>query len=367
MLTTAIQINTAPDLGSVKQLVQYDGPAVSIYLTEHKAGSGSQPLAVRLHTALPGLEEDLRVTAAGPEDIAAIMDTVRLLAAQIAAQGSGVNLGAFIAPAAHHVFQLPWPIPDAFFAGSRFVVAPLIEHLTPRGSFHVLTITRKRARLLKCVNGHCEEVVLPASVPDSVEGFLAFDAPDHRLMNNSSGGPSTGSMSGVMFGVGRDRHNQYFHDYCLAVNRGLLRLLEEANTPLILAGATAEVSAYRSVNSYRDTLVESVLLSPDGGFSPAEIAARANELLHNWLSRQESHVIEVYERNVSLNRTSHDNAAIEAAAAGGRVRELFVAEGHCGAEANSAVSETLRHSGTVAVLPPDRMPEHAEMAALLRY
>ena len=80
-------------------------------------------------------------------------------------------------------------------------MVPLLTAAAAPKNFYALGLSRKTIRLWHVTPFDCEEVVLPHSVPASLEAAGGFDRPDHDLESRSNVGPGTGQMHAMRFGT----------------------------------------------------------------------------------------------------------------------------------------------------------------------
>ncbi|MFN7931881.1 MAG: hypothetical protein U0R19_01065 [Bryobacteraceae bacterium] len=381
-----------PAWADLRELCEQQGACLSIYMGCHMGGGGTATTADRLRALLPALEEalvDRGVLAPDREDLLA---PIRMLTRDATLEkGHEEGLAIFRSPHLFHIYKIPWEAQETWRLEGRFYLRPLWEMLTMNRSFLVLALARKRIRLLEWNHGMTREVPLPVDVPTDLEGFGAFKRPDHDLMGKSSAGPSVGKMTGVVFGTGAGHDKEYhqLHDFHKAIDRGLHPHLNNVHIPLVLAGTEVDVASYLRINTYPLILVEAVSGSTDGGWTDEEITRFARRIVQRWSPEQERKALADIDRAIPREKSLEMNRIVVSAEAG-RVLHLFVA---LGADdqygnldrvsgrillsgefrssnddfVNAAMIETVMHDGNVWVLPPERMPEKASVAAMFRY
>ncbi|MBL8179869.1 MAG: hypothetical protein JNK48_34635 [Bryobacterales bacterium] len=381
-----------PQWTDIRELIEPEGACLSVYLGSHLRGGGTAATVDRIRTLLPDLDEalvDRGVLAPDREDL---LTPIRALARDPSLdKGHEGGLAIFRSLHLLEVYRLPWPVAETWRLEGRFYLRPLWEMLVENPSFLVLALARKRVRLLEWTAGTTREVPLPANVPTNLEDFGAFKQPDHDLMGKSSAGPGTGKMGGVIFGTGAGHDKEYhqLHDFHKAIDRGLRPVLNDVHFPMVLAGTETDVASYLRINTYPLILVEAVSGSPDGGWSDAEITQLAGKIVHRWTPDKQRKALADMDRASPREKSKEINRIVVSAQAG-RVLHLFVASGAGDLNGNldrlsgrvllsgefrstnddflnAAMVQTLRHEGNVWMLPPDRMPDKAAIAALFRY
>jgi hypothetical protein len=301
--------------------------------------------------------------------------------------GSGFVI--FRSPRTFQHFYVSKPLDEMVAVGDHFYILPLIPIVNSGKVFYILALSQKHIRLLRCTPDSTEEAPLPNRVPRTLEDAIQTDQPDHMLDNRSFAGPSVGSMKGVMFGTGSDHEakDEYLLHFYKQVDQGLNELLKNEDAPVVLAGVEYELSLYRRVSSYRRLAPEGVHGAPDG-LKGGELRRRAEELVQASFEAPLEQALRAYEK-LGPEQRSSDWKEVVKAAYQGRVAHLFLAEGakEFGAFdnetqtvqqhnppgpgdedlVNAAAVETLLHGGLVDILPPEKAPDGARVAALLRY
>jgi hypothetical protein len=350
-------------------------PCISIYLPVREAR-----LDVRIHNANTEAERQLQQRGLTDMEIAELMQPVRSLLDDPEFGRGAWGTALFRAPGMFRLFELAESVAELVRVGERFYITPLLRRLNWPAEFHLLMLSQKQIRLLRCTEHSFHEVPLPPSVPRSLEEAGAFAAPDHTLENRSTAGPSTGAMQGVQFGTGTDREakDQYLYHFFKTVDRGLTHILRREHLPLALAGVTYEIALYRKVSDYPHVLPGAVHGSPSR-LPDAELHRRAVDLLQPLSTGAQEKILSEFQRMAGMKLVSTDTREIIQAARNGRVRWMLLAEDGAeptavnlrpaadDEECNEAALETITHSGQLWLLPPGSMPDRSRVAAIFRY
>ncbi|MCC6538134.1 MAG: hypothetical protein IT162_11315 [Bryobacterales bacterium] len=375
---TVLEAKTvAPEL---RELASLEGICVSVYLSGHRGGAGSRPLRVRLNAMLAEAGRMLEQRGLGAAD------RDQLLAPLIARAGE-TDLDAghkdalvmFRTPGRLVEFWMPGEVNDAVLVEGRPFLRPLLRLQEMLRPFLLLALSRKNTRLLLCRGAGVEALELPEGTAPGLRDFEGFDAPERTLGQ---------AGAGVSFGTStfHDKQHHYLHDFCRALDRQLHPVFEKHGLPLVLAGTTAEVAAYRAANRWALTVAGAVEGSPDDGVTDAQLAERAMELLPAWRGEGEARAVEQFAR-VGAGRRATELGEVVKAAHAGRVQHLFLS-GEARQEGdvdrlldrvrlsgeppsapddlpNAAAVFTLQHGGSVW-MPVDPV-DGAGTAAMLRY
>lgn len=341
------------------------GPCISIFLPL------PEPLEVRtrLKNAIRNVEKSLK------GEHGALLEPVSALADGASAEGRwGAGLVVFRSPDLFRYFWVREFAKELVTVEDRFRIRPFLALLRTDKRFYILGLSQKQIRLLRCTDGECREAPLPASVPKSLQEASQTTRPDHAMDGRSSGGPSSGSMKGVVFGTSSDRDakGEYLLHFFKDIDKGVQAMLKNETAPLVLAGVDSEVAMYRRVNSYPH-LLEQAIPAAFGGLKPNELHARAQEIVREHLIGPLQKAMAQFERLRNAGRMLFEVKAILNNAQDGRVAQLFLTEdaevkGDDGSDVlNQAALETLLHGGQVFVLKPEQAPDKAPAAAVLRY
>jgi hypothetical protein len=146
------------------------------------------------------------------------------------------------------------PLPMAARVSDRFDLSALLDHLLPEPEVHVLGLSDKGARLLRCTPHEVEEIVLP-SAPPSLDAATAIDVEIENRGGRTAhavnaGGGASGAASGVKAARGRgavspslhvqgfgyrDRRHDQLETWLRAVHKGIHQDVGRMPSPLVLA------------------------------------------------------------------------------------------------------------------------------------
>jgi len=356
-------------------------------LPGYRPGAQGASNVIRLKHLLTSARELVRKLPAG-SDADAILAPLEALPSQPFAESGGAPCAVFSSPGHFAFLRLDAPSADGFETEERLalgrypLIKPLLESVMVPSDFFILQLSRKNLRLLRYFRGSCEEVPLPAGMPRGVEEAGGFDPPDHTLVNRAPAGSSIGAMRGVQFGTGSDYEakGEYLHHFFGIVDRGLRNTLKGA--PLLLAGVTEEVSAYRRASHYPH-LLESAIAGNGGVMSPLEMIAPAQAAARDHLRRAAASALRQYMETPARYKALHTADQVFGAAVAGRVHCLIGAadvvmeampKSHklpllmSGEDMiNAAAVETIKHGGKVYLLPIVELGGAAPLSAVLRF
>jgi hypothetical protein len=382
MQTNTIVEPRAAVAGDLRELAaKLEGTCVTVYLAGHTAGSGTRPMRVRLRALLTEAEQVLERRGVLPTDRESLLAPLRERAAGTDMDGGHAEGLVLIRTTSRlEQYSLPWEVTDLVVVGGYPFLIPMAMGIETSREFLLLALSLKNTRLLECGPLNQRAVSLPDGVAKGLDEFEGFDRPDH-------GRGVTGA--GVTFGrdTQAEKQHLYLHDFCRALDRELHPLLERRGLPLVLAGATSELAAYRSVNRYAGLAPEAIEGSPDAGWTGAEMAEKGRAALRAFHSAAAVRAREHYGQAGAGKRSTEMTEILHAAGAG-RLLHLFLVgngaatgdadrilgrvllSGECRNEdenlANAAAVETWRHGGEVWMLD-EPLDGGAAVAAAFRW
>lgn len=387
MPASKIETRTQITLEELKQLGGVSGPCVSILIPVQTAPNQAAQNPVQLKHAIHQAEE-LLAARATPKDVRRqIVDGMHGISQDLAWAAEGLAL--YCAPEFTRAYELPAKLNETVAVGGHFLIRPLIPLLNADRPFYILALSQKHPRLLRCTEHTSEERELPAGTPKSLWEDKDTDQPDHNQDNRASGGPSEGSMKGVISTTNTDSedHEQYLAHFYKHLSEGVTALLKDENAPLVIAGVEYEIAAFRRVNVYPELAEEAVRGAADG-LKGGELHKRALEAVQVHFQQPLKKALARFEE-LNSTRASSTLKEIITAAFDGRVMDLILAEnatymgkfqemqhevkGHKQPEPddedllNAAALQTILHAGEVFVVPASQVPHGAPAVAVFRY
>jgi len=360
MTAPAVAFEQIVSWSELKSLAGAAGPCITIVTPL------PDPLEIRtrLKNAVHGLEKRLR-SDNRDRDVTGLLDPIRAAAAAMEAKGMWAKAVMILrSPDIFHGYWLRGLQKEIVDAGDRFHLRPLFAAMAREQSFHLLALSQGHVRLFSSTMFGAEEIELPGTVPRNLKEWLNTRQPDHVMDNRSTGGPSTGSMKGVVFGTNTDRekHDEYVRHFFNEIDHAVHATLREGTAPLVLAGVEEELAIYRRVNSYPHLFEQEVHGSPDG-LPLGDVLERARDLVNRAPSEPLRKVLAELDRRPPLL----DAQEILDRAREGRVGELLIREDVEDDRVDLAAMEVLRHGGRVFAVNSAEAPGNAAVAASSRY
>lgn len=354
----------------LKMLAAVTGPCLTIFHPLRNDGLHAFEPPAGIADAIREADGLLAARGLAPADREDFLRPVRKIASNTDWAGRKGSLVIFRAPDCTLVDFWPEVLTPRVRVADEFLLLPLLPGVATNRDFWLLTLSMKTVRLYRGSAIGLAEVVLPDNIAKSLGGSDADEKPDHSSRGRSSAGPSVGNMRGVQFDTANwsEHLPGRLHDFYKDVDREIRATLAHDLQPLILAGVSRELAAYRKVNSYSPLLTGAIHGSPDmlGAKFLYEKAARLMAA-HSAMATEGT--LREMEEAANRGRLISDRAAIAAAADAGRIDELVVPSAAPAPGKDNVINRaalgTIRNSGRVRFLEARQAPPG--VTAILRF
>jgi len=356
------------------------GPCVSVLLPTHGGGPQTRQDPIRLRNLLD--EASTRLASSGLES----RPREELLAPHRALLDDrdfwrylSDGLVLYCAPGFHRRYRVPLPFVEEVAVGLSFRLGPLLPLLAGDGHFFVLGLSQNQVKLYEATRSTIAELPV-GSIPASMAEALAHEDPERQLQFRSGGGHAA-QFHG--HGAGGEVDKQTLERFFRAVDRGVVAMLGDDPSPLVLAAVAYYAPIYRSISRHPNVIDRCVEGSPENR-SPVELHVQAWPLAEPVLAAARQHALGRL-RDAPTDRVATGLADVLAAAREGRVDTLVVAPGppmwgrvdpDSGAVAvtdgpsedllDRAIADTLLNAGTAFVVDASDL-QHTSAAAVLRF
>lgn len=366
----------------------------SIFLPTHVRGTEIRQDPIRLKNLAAEARDKLLAAGLPPAEAEAFLAPAAALVEDYGFwqhQDRGLALFLGDGEARHH--KVPLPLPERVVVGPGFHVKPLLPVLAADGAFHVLTITADRVRLFDASRFAMAETAsddLPEDL-DEVKGGPDYENP---VQAAPVARPHTGSIAIANAQVYGDSPEDWrkgrLVEYVRRIASALQDRLASDAVPVVLVADAETGGHFRKLGTLGPLLAGVVETNPDA-LDEGALHEAAYALVRPRFDAERG---AAGERLAALLGRGDERAAtgmeeVVRAAYQGRVDTLLLAEGESlwgrydegvdevatgqefaetGEDLLDAVAvRTLRHGGTVYVLPEEEMPGDAPAAAILRY
>ena len=380
-----IDIITSQDLQQLASTVAEH--CVSIFLPTHRAGPDQAQDPIRLKNLLARATDELTSLGQRSPDVERLLAPAAGLLHDPSFWAHLDNaLALYLSDGSMIAFRLPEPVDELVVTADRFHLKPLIPSLATGRMFYVLALSQHQVRLLRGDPLQITEIKL-GDIPHSLAEEL-FDHRERQLQSHSASRVGPGRITATFHGRGsaKDSTKTDLARFFRAVDDGIVHLISDHSTPLVLAGVDYLLAAYRQASRYPRIVGTGIEGNPEH-LSPAELHSRAWPLVGPLMDTDRTAATEAFLAGAAPTSTRLPDVA--AAAHEGRVDTLFVpmdterwgafdfagrlVDRHDTRQAgdrdilDAATIDTLTHGGIVYAVPHNHIPGTGLVAATLRF
>jgi len=295
------------------------------------------------------------------------------------------GLAVFISSDSFATHSLPVSVTSNVTVARQFSVRPLLSLIPTADEFFVLALSQKHIRLFEGSPRGIHELEIH-DVPENLREDLQGMHFERQYQMHTAASLGTHQKGAVFHGPSIHQKDLLLH-FFRDVDRGVAESLQGQRKPLILAAVDYLLPIYKEANSYPHLLDEMIDGNPDL-LSPVTILGAASRIMEGEAAQAGARAFAVYHEHVHSPLTSSNLRDVLVAAERGIVRFLFVptagdrwgsftspatAHLHVTKEPgdeellNLASILTIRHGGHVYVVPPEKLPAGAHLAAVFRF
>jgi hypothetical protein len=300
------------------------GLRVSIYMTTHPGGPEEFQDGVRLKTLLDQAERQLGGTGLHPEETRRFLRAARSLPeSESFWHDRRQGLALFIEGERMQAFRLPLEFTELAAVSDRFITRHLLPLVIDFGTFLLLAITRRGAKLYRGDRFSLDE--MPTNFPADVAQSLMIESADRSQQVHQGGTSGSRKQSAVFHGQGgeSDADQRQLREYLRAIAHAIEPLLAHSREPLILAGVGYEVAEFKAICRYPH-LVDAPISGNPTLRSRGELRAEAWKLVSAAFADNVARSIERYQQEHGRGTTSQDISEIVLAAQTGDLDTLIV-------------------------------------------
>lgn len=286
-------------------------------------------------------------------------------------------------------YTLPVLFETMVHVADHFYPMPLIPYINNGVKFYLLAISMGEVKLYEGFPHQINELEVSDLVPERLEEAVGFDFQQKHL-NYRSGQDDRGRATFHGHGsASQEEVKTEILKYFRAVDDGIMKILHDKKSLLVLAAVDYLVPIYREANSYKYLYDDFIPGNPEHE-DPVLLHEKTKDLLKDHFERYRREKAEKFEQALALQKAAYSEEEIISSAVNGRVDTLFVKKGDnlwgiYDSEKNTiqvrdkkasqntsllnlAAMHTIMNSGRVFLMEADDMPEPASrLNAILRY
>jgi hypothetical protein len=318
-----IQPAPLPDAAALRALVgARTSPLVSLYVPLSRSVSEARANAAAWEGAVAEAErglEEAGLPAAEAQNIRKQLGAVETDLRRLERPAAG--LAAFHDRVQAHAFGLIHEPARRVVVAENLALRPLLEAVQRDRRHLVLALSVNRVAVYAGDARGVEPVAAPG-LPDSLEDALGSELTAKGLTASATqAGPGTAQF--YSHDSGRDERKIDLDRFHAKVARALESAFEGRGEPIVLVSTQAHHSGLRAALRTPLLLPEGVQASPDH-LSPSELHARSWPLIERALEAEEAKLAGEFERAFNRGKGLNRIGDVAVAAAGGRVRRLWV-------------------------------------------
>jgi hypothetical protein len=298
------------------------------------------------------------------------------------------GLVLFIAEGIFKFIKLHAAPEQAVYVSNSFHILPLLSFIVRNEYFYLLDISKKGVRFYRA-DAFGLEYIPNDDLPNAVDDVVHFENKEDQKLFRTGGKGGTGSANFHGIGAGKPDEKQHIALYLEEVDDTLWKShLHDATVPLLLAGVEYLIPIYRSVSDYKN-IWPGAITGNHQYEDPQQLYQEAMKIMKPYFDKRTTSAIDEYGNKLAAQLSTFLTEQIIPAAHFARVSTLFIKKGakafglfnetsgefvmtapeQEGAEdlVQKAVLDTYANGGEVFQLDENEMPEHSDMAAILRY
>ena len=309
------------------------------------------------------------------------------------------GLALFISDGYFYKTEVPINFEAKEYINTRFYLKPLLPMLSGVGKFYILALAKGSIRFFRAFENSVEQIDLGKLVPKDIEEALRYDDQEESLQFHSGvgrtalGSKDSTNISGAIFhGQGglQDDEKVNIERYLNVVDKGIMKIINGEETPLVLAAVDYLIPIYKKITNYNHVYTDAITGNPER-IPMAELHQMAKNLVEPHFRLKKTEARQVYNETKHTERASDELAEIIPASFYGRVDTLFINTdkeiyGRFNKEnsnlvlhgesmedgdielLNEAAIQTVLNNGVVYIEDENSIPgNHKEIAAILRY
>lgn len=381
------------DKKTFEELAEFHEPhCTSIYIPTHRAGQEvNKGLDKKLFkNSLKKVKEELKhvYQMSEPEINDYLAPASELLSKSDFWNYQSDGLAVFIGKDFFRHFTLPVHFEEYYYVADHFYLKPLLPLLNEEANFYILALSLHDVRLYEGHPHQIDELVVDDLLPERLEEAVGFDY-RQKYLQFREGQSGTDKTIFHGHGEGKDEKKEEVLKYFRAVNNGVMQVLHDKKSPLIIAAVDYLIPIYREANEYNHLHNEHIQGNPEHS-DPVLLHEKAMNILSDYFAKDQKVKIKTFERELSNKKASFEAKEIIPAALNGRVDTLFIRNRsslwgtfekdtnsinkedqktpHNADLLNTAAINTLMQSGKVFLLEKEEMPEPGSLVnAIYRY
>lgn len=232
------------------------------------------------------------------------------------------GLAIFLSEGFFKTYTLPVNFEAYNYIASSFYLKPVMPMFVGDGSFYLLTLQLENVKLYEMTKHSVTEIKINHLIPERLEESVGYDFEEKGLQfRNQKEGYGTATFHGHAESD-HDRKSEILR-YFRGINKGLMTILKDEHSPMLIASQEYLFSIYKGINTYKP------LLENHMSYDPLEtdklvLLEKAWKTMGPIFDKERKEKIEHFEQYESTNRASSDINEVLPSALQGKIDTLFV-------------------------------------------
>lgn len=219
-------------------------------------------------------------------------------------------------------FTIPGDFDELSYVSDHFYLKPLISLFNGDGKFFLLNVSLQDVKFYEGTRHTITEIFVKDLVPEKLEEVVGYDYRNKTLQFRSGQGGEAGAMFHGQ-GSGKDDKNVELEKFLRAVDKGLMKLIQDDDAPLILACVDHYLPVYANVTSYSNLFNKNISGNHERT-NPIELHELAWMLVEETFQEKRKNILNSMRDLSASGKTSYEINEIVPAAIDGRVEALFM-------------------------------------------
>lgn len=308
---------------TVKEITEKNGnPLISITMPTHRMGEEIKQDPIRFKNLLADVNEKLSDQGMKQADIDALLKPAKdLLEKPMFWSHQDSGLVVYLADGYFNHFQLPYEVQEKSYVNDHFLITPILPMVSLDGTFNVLAISRKNARLLKCTRNNVEDIT-PEDISTAVDDYLEV-AQEKQLQFHTGADGSKAMFFG--HGSGDEDHRGVLEAYFRELEAGITAELKKDYNPVVLVGLEDNLAFYKTINSYNRTVDDAIDANPDE-MKDVELKDKGWEKIQRFFLKDMYSSLEQFSEQTSTKVSNNLSEVIESTVMG-KSKTIFITMG----------------------------------------
>ena len=308
---------------TVEEILEKNGnPLISITMPTHRMGEEIKQDPIRFKNLLADVNGTLSEQGLKQTEIDDILKPAKdLLEKPMFWAHQDNGLVVYLAKGYFNHFQLPYSVEEKSYINTHFLITPILPMVSLDGTFNVLAISRKNARLLKCTRNDVTDIT-PDDVSTAVDDYLEV-AQEKQLQFHTGADGSKAMFFG--HGSGDEDHRGVLEAYFRELEEGMTKELKKDYNPVVLVGLEDNLAFYKSINSYNRTVDHTIDANPDE-MKDHELKDKGFEKIQSYFLKDMYNSLDQFSERADSKVSNNLSEVIESTVMG-KSKTIFIAMG----------------------------------------